>query len=54
MNGFLLKKQELDSVILWVNPETIPALIKFLINTGFKAIRISITCHNHLKDNTNT
>ena len=44
------QNQGLDSETCWGNPETTPALIEFLVNTGFKAIRIPVTWHNHLKD----
>ena len=44
------QNQGLDSETCWGNPETTPELIEFLVNTGFKAIRIPVTWHNHLKD----
>ena len=45
------QNQGLDSETCWGNPETTPELIDFLVETGFKAIRIPITWHNHLIDN---
>ena len=44
------QNQGLDSETCWGNPETTPELIDFLVETGFKAIRIPITWHNHLID----
>ncbi len=40
----------LDSETYWGNPETTPALIDFIVETGFKAIRIPTTWHNHLHE----
>ena len=44
------QNQGLDSETCWGNPETTPELIDFLVKTGFKAIRIPVTWHNHLID----
>ena len=44
------QNQGLDSETCWGNPETTPELIDFLVKTGFKAIRIPTTWHNHLID----
>ena len=44
------QNQGLDSETCWGNPKTTPELIDFLVETGFKAIRIPITWHNHLID----
>ena len=42
--------QGLRSETCWGNPKTTPELIDFLVKTGFKAIRIPVTWHNHLVD----
>ena len=44
------QNQGLDSETCWGNPETTPELIDYLVKSGFKAIRIPVTWHNHLKD----
>ena len=44
------QNQGLDSETCWGNPKTTPELIDFLVKTGFKAIRIPVTWHNHLID----
>ena len=44
------QNQGLDSETCWGNPETEEELIYALVKTGFKAIRIPITWHNHLVD----
>ena len=44
------QNQGLDSETCWGNPETTTELIDFLVQTGFKAIRIPTTWHNHLID----
>ena len=44
------QNQGLGSETCWGNPETTPELIDFLVKTGFKAIRIPVTWHNHLID----
>ena len=42
--------QGLDSETCWGNPKTTPELIDYLVKTGFKAVRIPVTWHNHLID----
>ena len=44
------QNQGLDSETCWGNPETTEELIDYLVKTGFKAIRIPVTWHNHLID----
>ena len=44
------QNQGLDSETCWGNPETTEELIDYLVLTGFKAIRIPVTWHNHLID----
>ena len=42
--------QGLDSETCWGNPKTTEEMIDYLVKTGFKAIRIPVTWHNHLVD----
>jgi endoglucanase len=44
------QNQGLESETCWGNPETTEEMIKYLVKTGFKAIRIPVTWHNHLVD----
>ena len=44
------RNQGLDSETCWGNPKTTPELIDFVAKSGFKAIRIPTTWHNHLID----
>ena len=45
------RDQGLNSEACWGNPKTTPKLINYLVRSGFKAIRIPVTWHNHLIDN---
>ena len=42
--------QGLESETCWGNPKTTEGMIKKLVLTGFKSIRIPVTWHNHLID----
>jgi endoglucanase len=46
--------QGLQSETSWGNPETTEEMIKTIAETGFKSIRIPVTWHNHLVDDSYT
>ena len=53
-DGIKRHNQGLQSETSWGNPETTEEMIKTIAETGFKSIRIPVTWHNHLVDDSYT